>query len=480
MLSGCFKLMWHTNLMKAKYIFVAGTASHVGKSWMTTAIGRHLRRRGICVAPFKAQNMSNNSCPLPSGGEIGRAQAVQAAACGVEPSSDMNPILLKPNSDCGSQVVVNGKVWRNLSASAYYDHFEELLQQVLDAFERLTRKFDFIVIEGAGSVAELNLKARDLVNFGLAKRIGAPALLMGDIDRGGIFASLIGTMCLLDETERSLVRSFAVNRFRGDPKLFEDGVQILEAKTDRRCLGVFPMLQDTEIDAEDGISLEEGGSPLYPDIAVISLPRISNITDFRLLPGIRRITKPDNRLYRCIIIPGTKSTIGDLKWMRERGLMDWVKRQHAAGARIVGICGGYQILGETIVDPDAVESNVKEEVGHGLLPVTTVLETEKTTRSVDAVLPSGASFAAYEIHMGTTTRPKDAEPFAQTIHGSEGIRANNCVGTYLHGALENESVIRELLGVDVEPRQSKEDAYENLADWFEQNADMRLFEEIYL
>lgn len=249
---------------------------------------------------------------------------------------------------------------------------------------------------------------------------------------------------------------------------------------DRRCLGVFPMLQDTEIDAEDGISVAEGAGLLYPDIAVISLPRISNITDFRLLPGIRRITKPDNRLYRCIIIPGTKSTIGDLIWMRERGLTEWVKRQHAAGARIIGICGGYQMLGESIVDPDAVESSVKEEAGLGLLPVTTVLETEKTTRSVDAVLPSGTSFPAYEIHMGMTTRPKDAVPFAQTGHVPEGIRANNCVGTYLHGALESESVIRDLLGIDVEPGQSKEDAYESLADWFERNADMRLFEELYL
>ncbi len=466
--------------MHPKYIFVAGTASHVGKSWMATAIGRYLRRRGIRTAPFKAQNMSNNSCPLANGGEIGRAQAVQAEACGVEPSSDMNPILLKPCSDRGCQVILNGKVWRNLSATSYYEHFDELLEQVLSALDRLSRNFEFIVIEGAGSVAELNLRSRDLVNFGLAKRVGAPALLVGDIDRGGIFASIIGTLSLLDEEERALVRSFAVNRFRGDPALFHDGVRILEEKTNRPCLGVLPMLQDTQIDAEDGVSLEEVANPAYADVAVIALPRISNITDFQLLPGIRRIVSPDNRLYRCLIVPGTKSTMADLQWMRERGLDHWIKRQHAAGARIIGICGGYQILGESIEDPHGVESDVKQADGLGLLPVTTVLEPVKTTRKVEAVTPSGIEFSAYEIHMGITTRPENAEPFARTGYGEDGIRADNCIGTYLHGALENENVIRELLDVVVNPRKSKEETYETLAAWFEQNADMRLFEELYL
>jgi adenosylcobyric acid synthase len=466
--------------MRAKCMFIGGTASHVGKSWMATAIGRYLRRRGIRVAPFKAQNMSNNSCPLSGGGEIGRAQAVQAEACSVEPCSDMNPILLKPASDSGCQVVVNGKVWRNLSASAYYEHFNVLLELVLAAYDRLSQQFEYIVIEGAGSVAEMNLKSRDLVNFGLASRVGAPALLVGDIDRGGIFASIIGTMGLLDDGERALVRSFAVNRFRGDSSLFDDGVRILEEKTERPCLGVFPMLQDAEIDAEDGVSLDDIPNPAYADIAIISLPRISNITDFHLLPGIRRITRPVDRLYRCIIIPGTKSTMADLQWMRDRGLDNWIVRQHAAGARIIGICGGYQMLGEGIEDPYAAESNVPQAAGLGLLPVTTVMEAVKTTRQVRAVTDSGIAFSAYEIHMGTTTVPAGVAAFAQTEFGPDGIRENNCIGTYLHGALENENIIRELLDLEVEPRRPKQHAYEALADWFETHAAIRLFEELYL
>ena len=471
---------WFILFKSAKSIFIAGTASHVGKSWTATAIGRYLRRRGIRVAPFKAQNMSNNSAPLAGGGEIGRAQAVQAESCGVEPTSDMNPILLKPTSDSGCQVILNGKVWQSLSASAYYEHFEDLLDHVLAAYQRLSRQYDYIVIEGAGSVAELNLKSRDLVNFGLATRIGAPALLVGDIDRGGIFASIIGTISLLSETERSLVRSFAVNRFRGDRRLFEDGVGILEQKSARPCLGVFPMLQDIEIDAEDGVSLDEIPNPALADVAVISLPRISNITDFQLLRGIRRITAPGDRQYRCIIIPGTKSTMADLQWMRDRGLDDWITRQHAAGARIIGICGGYQMLGESIEDPTAAESGRKQMNGLGFLPVKTVMEPEKTTRQVQAVTPSGISFSAYEIHMGITSRPPGATAFAQTDHGPDGIRHNNCIGTYLHGALENAGIVREMLDIAVEPRPPKQQAYESLATWFETNANIPLFDELYL
>ena len=452
----------------------------MGKSWTATAIGSYLRRRGIRVAPFKAQNMSNNSAPLSGGGEIGRAQAVQAEACGVDPISDMNPILLKPTSDSGCQVVVNGKVWRNLSASAYYQHFDELLEHVLAAYHRLASQYEYIVIEGAGSVAELNLKSRDLVNFGLAARVGAPALLVGDIDRGGIFASIIGTIGLLNDSERALVRSFAVNRFRGDRSLFVEGVRILEEKTARPCLGVFPMLTDTEIDAEDGVSMDESLNPVLADIAVVSLPRISNVTDFQLLRGVRRITAPDNRQYRCIIVPGTKSTMADLQWMRDRGLDQWIVHQHSAGARIIGICGGYQMLGESIEDPDAAESNSKQMKGLGLLPVSTVMESLKTTRQVRAVTPSGIAFSAYEIHMGLTSRPAGAVAFAQTEYGPDGMRQNNCIGTYLHGALENSSIIGELLDIVVEPRQPKQQAYESLATWFETNANIPLFDELYL
>ncbi|HYO82099.1 MAG TPA: cobyric acid synthase, partial [Bryobacteraceae bacterium] len=265
--------------MAARSIFVGGTTSHAGKSWMTAAICRYLKNRGLRVAPFKAQNMSNNSFPAVNGGEIGRAQAAQAAACGVEPHTDMNPILLKPHSDCGSQVVLHGRVWRDLSASAYYEHFEFLRGQVLDSYQRLSRAYDVVVIEGAGSVAEVNLRQRDLVNFGFANLVGAPALLVADIDRGGVFASLIGTVQLLQEEEFRLLRSFAVNRFRGDLSLFSDGVSFLENRMEKPCLGVFPWARDIRLDEEDGVSVEALRARGH-DVAIIRLPRISNLTDF--------------------------------------------------------------------------------------------------------------------------------------------------------------------------------------------------------
>jgi adenosylcobyric acid synthase len=271
--------------MSAKPIFVGGTSSQAGKSWMATAICAWLRRRGCRVAPFKAQNMSNNSYACRGGEEIGRAQVVQAEACGLEPVTDMNPILLKPNSDVGSQVVLDGKVWKTLAAREYYAHFDFLLTRVLDAYERLARQYEYIVIEGAGSITELNLRSHDLVNLGLARRLNAPGLLVADIDRGGVFASIVGTFCLLDDEEKRLIRSFAINRFRGDVSLFADGVKILESRTGRPCLGVFPMLRDVFIDPEDGVCLEEDRQQRCagPRVAIVRLPHISNFTDFRLL-----------------------------------------------------------------------------------------------------------------------------------------------------------------------------------------------------
>src|SRR5437764_8362540 len=266
-------------MSRARALMIGGTASHVGKSWMATAICRSLARRGYNVAPFKAQNMSNNSYPCAAGGEIGRAQVAQAQACFLEPEPDMNPILLKPNSDCGSQVVVNGKVWKNLSAREYYENFPTLLDAVLAAYSRLAEKHDFIVVEGAGSIAELNLKETDLVNLGLATRMQIPVLLVADIDRGGVFAAVAGTFSLLEEEERSLVRGFAVNRFRGDPALFANGVNILEKKTNKPCLGVFPHLYSSTLDAEDALSIESDlNSRKESPVAVIRLPHVSNVS----------------------------------------------------------------------------------------------------------------------------------------------------------------------------------------------------------
>ncbi len=472
--------------MRAKGIFVGGTASHVGKSWMATAICRHLSQSGFRVAPFKAQNMSNNSYPCAGGGEIGRAQVAQAEACGLDPTPEMNPILLKPSSDMGSQVVVNGLVWRTLRAREYYENFDFLLGQVLDAYDRLARRYEYLVIEGAGSVAELNLRDRDLVNFGLARRVEAPALLVSDIDRGGVFASIIGTLCLIDPEERDLVRAFAVNRFRGDPSLFQDGVRILENKSGKPCLGVFPMAAEIEVDAEDGVSLEEpvatSMTPALPlRVGILRFPRISNFTDFRLIGGAQWLTAPVEERFDAVILPGTKSTIADLEWTRERGLDGWLDEQHRRGARVIGVCGGYQMLGEQVDDPDAADSERRSAAGLGLLPVRTIMERDKTTRVVEAATPGGVTFSAYEIHMGRTESVAQTEPFATLADGSpEGARHGRVIGTYLHGALEHPGVLAEVLGCPVETPSPKAIHYDRLAEWFRQNANVAAFEERYL
>jgi adenosylcobyric acid synthase len=461
-----------------KTLMIAGTASHAGKSWFATAICRWLARRGVRVAPFKAQNMSLNSYPCREGGEIGRAQAVQAEACHLEPSADMNPILLKPQSPDGSQVVVDGKVWRSLSAREYYRHFDFLLSRVLAAYHRLAARCDYIVVEGAGSISEINLKKTDLVNLGLARRLGVPVLLVADIDRGGVFASLTGTFCLLEAEEAALVRSFVINRFRGDPRIFEDAVSFLENRTMRPCLGVFPYLENVPISAEDSVSLEARSSG--SGVAIIRFPRVSNFTDFDLLPGAAWIDGPASGQFACVILPGSKSTIADLEWLRQRKLDQWIHGQKAGGALVLGICGGYQMLGQSIEDPLGIESAAGTVAGLGLLPVRTLFQTEKTTREVEAVTPAGVSFRAYEIHMGTTVVPAGSAPFAILPGGPEGIRAEGVIGTNLHGALENGGVLQEVLGVEAPARPSRDAAYDRLADWFESHVNMARFEELYL
>jgi adenosylcobyric acid synthase len=449
---------------------------------MVTAICAWLRRRGYSVAPFKAQNMSNNSCAWPGGGEIGRAQAAQAEACGLAPEPDMNPILLKPNADNGSQVVLEGRVWQNLKAREYYAHFGFLMERVLAAYERLSCRFEYIVIEGAGSVAEMNLKSHDLCNLGLARRLGAPGLLVADIDRGGVFASIIGTYCLLEDGERALLRSFAVNRFRGDASLFEPGVEILESRTGRHCLGVFPMARDIDLDPEDGASLDEAERPVEAGfrVAIVRLPHISNFTDFRLLlPFAQWVTRPMGGHFDCVILPGTKNTLGDLAWLRDTRLAEWIVKQSEAGTRVIGVCGGYQMMGESIADPLGVESDRGEATGLGLLPVRTTLRGEKTVRPVEAVSPPGTWFQAYEIHMGETSRPSGVAPFATLSTGEEeGVRMDRLAGTYLHGALENAEVLSQLMGHAIPDARPKQRNYDLLAEWFDRH--QRGFEELYL
>jgi adenosylcobyric acid synthase len=329
----------------------------------------------------------------------------------------------------------------------------------------------------------MNLRATDLANMGLASRIGAPVLLVADIDRGGVFASVAGTFCLLPADEAKLVRAFAVNRFRGDPSLFANGVAFLEERTARKCLGVFPHAPDIEIDAEDSVCLEDrpAHSGAGPRIAVLRFPRLSNFTDFRLLRGAEWIDAPGEELFDFVILPGTKNTIGDLDWLRSLGLDAWLDRQHRGGATLIGICGGYQMLGRRIHDPHAVESTAPRSAeGLGYLPVSTALAREKTTRVVDAVTPGGNRFEAYEIHMGETERPPGAAPFATIAGIEEGIRSDRCLGTYLHGALENPGVIEEVFNFRPDPGPTKEQMYDRLACWFEQHADLRAFEELYL
>jgi adenosylcobyric acid synthase len=442
---------------------------------MVTAICAWLRRRGIRVAPFKAQNMSNNSYPCRIGGEIGRAQVAQAEACGLEPEPSMNPILLKPTGNGSSQVVVNGRVWKTLSAREYYGHADALRLIVLDAYTDLASRFDAVVIEGAGSVSELNLRQHDLVNLGLATRIRAPWLLVADIERGGVFGSVIGTVGLLSADERSLFRGFAINKFRGDVSLFDDGVKLLETRTTSPCLGVFPHTAELHLDAEDSLALDtrpRRPAPPGARIAIVRLPHLSNSTDFRLLTWADWLTSPPADRYDAVILPGTKNTIADLLWLRSVGLDKWIQSQHRAGARVVGICGGYQMLGTSVHDPESVESALPAAEGLGLLPVTTTLTNEKRTRAVSAKTRAGVVFGGYEIHMGVTAAEEGhtSAPFATLEDGEyDGTCRAGVVGTYLHGALEHADVCAEVFGIQMPSTVSKSTAYERLATWFEQH-----------
>ncbi len=440
---------------------------------MTTAICAWLRRQGVAVAPFKAQNMSNNSYPCAGGGEIGRAQVAQAEACGLEPEPAMNPILLKPNGTGGSQVVVNGRVWKTLPARGYYEYADELRTHVMKAYQDLASRFDVIIIEGAGSVSELNLRNVDLVNLGLVTRLRAPWLLVADIERGGVFASVLGTIGLLTPDERTLLRGFAINKFRGDLSLFDGGVSILEQRSGAHCFGVFPYANDISIDAEDSLALRtDAQSPAPPGarVAIVRFPSLSNATDFRLLTWANWVTRPPSIDYDVVILPGSKQTAVDLAWLRDVGLADWVLQQHQRGAKVIGVCGGFQMLGRTIADPLGVESKTSTARGLGLLPIDTTMAADKTTQVRTATTRGGVPFAAYEIHMGVTSIDAGVEPFARLDDGrAEGACVGKVSGTYLHGALEHADVCSELLGVPVAPGAAKREQYERLADWFEQH-----------
>lgn len=461
--------------MTARVLMVQGTSSSVGKSLLVTALCRMFARRGVRVAPFKAQNMSNNAAVCADGAEIGRAQAVQAVAAGIQPVADLNPILLKPEADARSQVVVMGRVWRSIQAGSYYRHRDELWPVVTGALDRLRAEFELVIVEGAGSPAELNLRAGDLVNMAVARYAQAPVLLVGDIDRGGIFAQLLGTLMLLDPEERALVRGLVVNKFRGDPALFVDGVRILEERGGVPVLGVVPYLSDLTLPEEDAVVLEQPGGPLFPslasrhegegfrdvDLAVIRFPRIANFDDFdplaaesgvsvRYVSSLSELGRP-----HAVILPGTKSTGADLLWLRRQGLAEAILRLAREGVAVVGICGGYQMLGETIRDPNRLESAAEEVAGLGLLPVETTFAGEKTTAQVNARVTGGPGWMAslmgrtlqgYEIHVGQTW---SAFPWLEiasrngvAVQEPDGaVSADGRVwGCYLHGLFENPEV----------------------------------------
>ena len=432
----------------AKSIMIQGTASNAGKSLLCAGLCRIFAQDGYKVAPFKSQNMALNSAITKEGLEMGRAQVVQAYCAGVAPDVRMNPILLKPTNDTGSQVIVNGVPRGTMGAVEYFRYKKALIPDIMEAFHGLAGEYDVIVIEGAGSPAEINLKQDDFVNMGMAKLANAPVLLAGDIDRGGVFASLYGTVKLLEPEEQDRIKGLILNKFRGDVEILRPGLTTLEELTGKPVLGVVPML-DVDIDDEDSLSSKLTGGERVGrlDIAVIRLPRLSNFTDFNPLERMEGVTvryvRSPGELGRpdLILLPGTKSTMDDLKWMRQNGLEALVLKHAARGGAVVGICGGYQMLGRTIADPDGAEGEAGAVMrGLGLLPADTVFYPEKTrTRVTGTALAgpfAGARLEGYEIHMGRT-EVRGGEPFCRLADGrTDGCAAGPACGTYLHGLFD--------------------------------------------
>ena len=481
----------------ARSIMIQGTMSNVGKSLICAALCRIFRQDGYTSAPFKSQNMALNSFVTSDGCEIGRAQAMQAEAAGIEPSVLMNPILLKPTTERGSQVIVEGKVLGNMQAAEYFRHKKSLVPIIKSAYSRLSEQADIIVIEGAGSPAEMNLKADDIVNMGMAEIADAPVILVGDIDRGGVFAQLIGTVSLLEESERRRIRGLIVNKFRGDKSLFNDGVDILQQKTGIGVLGVVPYIH-CDIDDEDSLSDTLGyKSEGLINIAVIKLPKISNYTDteplrqyrgvaVRYIDRVSELGAPD-----MIVIPGSKSTIADMKWLRESGFEAVIKQKVSLGTLLFGICGGYQMLGKTISDPLSSECG-GEISGMGLLDMETVFHGEKCQRQSEGIVTAegsilseanGAAVCGYEIHMGETA--SNEMPFIRLADGSSaGSFRDNIFGTYLHGIFDEaglSSAVIKLLFIKkglpfecaVSRREYKESQYDLLADSVRNAVDMQ-------
>jgi adenosylcobyric acid synthase len=483
---------------------VMGTASDVGKSVVVTGLCRLFARAGIRVAPFKSQNMSNNAAVCPGGGEIGRAQAVQAEACGLDPTVDMNPVLLKPESDCGCQVVIGGRPRFRMTTRDHHYYRENAWPEIVKSYTRLASEFELIVIEGAGGAAEVNLRDRDVVNWRVAELADAPVLIVTDIDKGGALAALVGTIGLLSSSERERVQGLIINKFRGDPDLLSDGLRIIEQRTGIRVLGVLPYATRLDIPVEDSASLgasNRSGHAHLIRIGVVRLPHIANHTDFEALAhepdvGVRYIEDPAHAIDLDILcLPGSKSTAADLAWLRESGWDERIVAHYRNGGHLLGICAGYQMLGRSISDPHHVESSLAEVSGLGLLDLETAFDREKVTalvRATDALF--GEEISGYEIHNGRIFRHSGKAAFrvrerdGRLVDESEGAISDDAriLGTSIHGLFDEPRFRRRYLagisggkgfrtvtvGAAESAKAMRLRAYDRLADLLEANVGM--------
>ncbi len=482
----------NVSVMNKHSLMVQGTTSDAGKSVLVAGICRVLKRRGISVAPFKPQNMALNSAVTENGGEIGRAQAVQAQACGIPAHTDMNPVLLKPSSDTGAQVIIQGRALSTMEADSYHHYKQVAMNAVLDSYQRLQEQYQIIVVEGAGSPAEINLRDNDIANMGFAEAVDCPVIIVADIDRGGVFAHLVGTLALLSKSEQERVIGFVINRFRGDIKLLESGLDWLKAETGKPVLGVLPYLIDFYLDAEDAITQQQMRADATFTIVVPVFSRISNHTDFdalRLHPNVNlQFIGPGKILPPAdlIILPGSKNVRKDCELMREYGWDQQLYRHLRYGGKVLGICGGYQILGQQIADPDGIEDRPGTTKGLGLLPIQTYLMPEKCLRQCRGKLQLNTEqlveITGYEIHCGQSEATEKLSSFAildddrcdGLIHAD-----NNIAGTYLHGLFDTPAATNAILqwagfsanqnAIDI--AEIREQQLDRLADCLEQHID---------
>ncbi|MFK7059181.1 cobyric acid synthase [Flavobacterium oreochromis] len=481
-------------MQKLRPIMFVGTASDVGKSIINTGFCRIFKQDGYTPAPFKSQNMSLNSFATPDGLEIGRAQAVQAEACGIACSTDMNPVLLKPTNDKSSQVVLNGKPLGNQSAFDYFmgNDKMELLKEAQAAYDRLSEKYNPIVLEGAGSISELNLKHRDITNMRMAKYANAMTFLIADIDRGGVFASVYGSIALLTPEEKVLIKGIIINKFRGDARLFEEGKKIIEELCGIPVVGVVPYRGDIYIEEEDSVGLQHKRSATVDDkinIAVILLNRLSNYTDFNVLERQENVnlfyTKDPSEIEKAdiVILPGSKNTISDLIDIKNNGVAKAIIKAYKNNKTVIGICGGYQMMGQIVEDPNHIEGTVESMSGLGILPIKTVLSSEKTTRQVQFQFKKYPEICeGYEIHMGISTM--ENEGFDLNCFDNDNKEgyylSDTCWGTYIHGILDNEIVIQDLLShtkkevvaTSFDYKTFKEEQYDLLAQHLREHIDI--------